>query len=148
MTTATATKRKKHPDKAQLDYFLSQLRQAIKKDIAEFKASKKTSEGYWISDYSKYRIKDKNKVTVDHVYPLSFRRLAHDWIKSREIDLNAIDSLTHLELKILLADWVEFHRANCKLQIVSKSQNKYLWLVNKSQDIHYSKFYQNSANIS
>jgi hypothetical protein len=134
--------RKKNSEKLQLDYFLSELRKAIRKDIAEFKASKKTDKG-WVSDFSGYKITDNKKVTVDHIYPKTFRRLAYDWIKSRAIDLNEIDFLTDLEFKALLKDWREFHRKNCELQIVSESQNKHLWFSNRANDIPYTRFYTN-----
>lgn len=139
MVTATQT-RKKHPEKLLLDYFLSELRQAIKKDIAEFKASKKTPNG-WISDFSGYRITDNKKVEVDHVHPRTFRQLAFNWIKSRDIDINELDFLTDFDKKELLDDWIKFHKRNADLQIVSASQNKYLWLINRNSDIHYSNFY-------
>lgn len=144
-TTKQQNKRKKDPRKVIVDDFLALLRDKIRPDIKKFKLNKKTAQGYWISDYSGYRIKDNSKVEVDHVAKNgnSFRNTAYNWIKSINFDINTLDFLTKLELNELLSDWLEFHRKHCELQIVSRSQNKHLWWINRASDIHYSKFYLN-----
>ncbi|MEH2316328.1 hypothetical protein [Nostoc sp.] len=131
----------KHPGKVKLDAFLAKLRKAISPYIAEFKAFKKTDKGYWVSDYSGYKIRDNKVVQVDHIAPRSFRQLAYNYVKSRGIDIDSTPLLSSTEETQILENWIQFHNRNAKLQIVSKSQNKHLWLKSKSDDIHWKEFY-------
>jgi len=143
VTTSTATKRKKHPDKAKLDDLLQKFRIAVKQQIANFKSSKVHSDGYYYSDITGYKITKSKNVQVNHVHPRTFRQLAYDFIKSRGIDLDSIEFLQDYELNQVLEDWKKFHAKNAVLNILTASQNKYEWLSNRANDIPYTRFYTN-----
>ncbi|MBD2490388.1 hypothetical protein [Aulosira sp. FACHB-615] len=135
------------PEKKQVvDDFLQMLRKAVAPYIKKYKEARKTPKGYWISDFSGYRIKDSSKVQVDHNAAIgkSFRQLAHKFISDKQIDLDLVSFMSKKELDSILKDWVQFHNIECELQIVSASQNKYLWLKYKDKiNLPYTCFYIN-----
>jgi hypothetical protein len=136
----------KPENKQVVDNFLQILRKAVAPYIKKYKEARKYPKGYWVSDFSGYRIRDTSKVEVDHnaATGKDFRTLAYNFVTSRKIDINLLSSFTSEEVHGIVADWINYHNSECDLQIVSKSQNKWLWLKYKDKiNLPYTCFYIN-----
>ncbi|MEH2109443.1 hypothetical protein [Nostoc sp.] len=141
MTISTATKRKKHPDKAKLDDFIQKCRDSVKNQIVEFKASKLHPNGYYYSDLTGYKIRNSRKAQCNHVIP--FRELVYNFIRSRKIDLNDINSLPESELTAILKDFAAHHERVAVLNILTESENKRDFYTNREKFRHWTEFYIN-----
>lgn len=139
-------KREKNPQKVALDTLLSQFRLSIKEQIATFKKSKqkRDDEGiYYLSDYSQTRLEPK-QAEVDHKSPLTFRKLAYNFLTLENIDLHSFDLNDLDAVNELAAKFSTFHKQNAKLRILSSEGNRYSWLHHRKKygDISYKAFFK------
>ena len=106
------------------------LREAIVKQILEFKDSMFPDEKFEWQCPITGELVTKSTCEVDHAPPATFKKLVEDWLTSEEMTLEDVDihppphPKCELQSAILTESWRSYHRAHSLLRVVSKAGHK------------------------
>ena len=106
--------------------FKRACRNAIEDQVREFKDRFFEQDGEFECSVTRECLTYKN-AHVDHEYPKTFDQIVYDFIKEENIDVNSViiegELVKKLKDKRLEEEFAEYHKANAKLRVISKSAN-------------------------
>jgi hypothetical protein len=132
--------------KGLVDKVIDAFRMAVREQTMDYKLSRKTRGGYWVSDLSKTVITEMHEAQVDHLFPNTFRKLVYDFMVLERIEVGDVPLVERNETYSIgnetgLKDrWEGYHAKHAKLRILTSEENRLDGVKNWRKDVVWERF--------